>query len=213
MTVQKRIFDILLCLLLMALLALPFAILCVVLILIQGRPIFYVSERMTSSERGFSLWKLRTMRVATHDQGVSGGDKADRITPVGRWLRKYRLDEIPQLWNVLIGDMSFVGPRPPLRQYVESFPEIYAAVLQCRPGITGLATLSFHAHEDYLLQQCKTAAETNEVYARRCIPRKARLDLIYRDRQNLCLDTEILIRTVTKVIRRRSKRRLGTATG
>lgn len=204
MTPSKRLLDLLLCLFLAGLLAIPFAILCVVLLLAEGRPIFYVSERMRTPEQGFMLWKFRTMRQAENDQGVSGGDKTDRITSAGRWLRKYRLDEIPQLWNVFRGDMSFVGPRPPLRQYVESHPELYARVLQCRPGITGLATLSFHAHEDYLLRQCRTAAETDAVYARRCIPRKARLDMIYHDRRNLCLDAQILIKTVARVIRRRS---------
>ena len=96
----------------------------------------------------FHLWKLRTMTVVREDSGVSGGDKAARITPVGRFLRRARLDEIPQLWNVIRGDMSFVGPRPPLRLYVERFPALYAEVLKSRPGITGLATLHFHAHEE-----------------------------------------------------------------
>ena len=99
----------------------------------------------------------------------------------GRFLRRSRLDEVPQLWNVLKGDMSFVGPRPPLRLYVERFPELYAKVLQSRPGVTGLATLVFHRHEEKLLAACRSAAETDAVYARRCVPRKARIDLIYQN--------------------------------
>jgi lipopolysaccharide/colanic/teichoic acid biosynthesis glycosyltransferase len=137
------------------------------------------------------------------EAGVTGADKADRITPVGRVLRRTRADEIPQLWNVLRGDMSFVGPRPPLRQYVERFPELYAQVLRSRPGITGLATLAAHRWEERILAACTTPEETDAVYARRCIPRKARLDLIYQRRQTLWLDVWIMGRTAARVLRRR----------
>lgn len=199
MTFQKRVLDISLALVLILVLTLPFAILVIYLLLREGRPVFYVSERMRSPTRGFLLWKLRTMSVTSGDSGVSGGDKASRVTPVGKMLRKFRADEIPQLWNVLKGDMSFVGPRPPLRQYVERFPEIYGKVLQSRPGITGMATLYFHRHEEHLLSKCLTAEMTDDVYARRCVPRKARLDLIYARQQNLCLDIALMLKTVRKV--------------
>lgn len=205
MTPAKRLMDIALALLLVAVLALPFLALLAVLLIREGRPVFYLSERMATPDRAFLLCKLRTMRPAGQgDSGVSGGDKADRITRTGRWLRKYRLDEIPQLWNVLAGDMSFVGPRPPLRQYVERFPDLYAAVLACRPGVTGLATLHFHGHEEYLLRHCTTPQETDQVYCRRCVPRKARLDLIYLERRNVCLDGAILLKTAARVFRRKS---------
>ena len=203
MTPSKRIFDIVLALLLAALLALPFLVLLAVLLLSQGRPLFYVAERMKAPGQPFALWKLRTMTLAKGDSGVSGGDKSARITPTGRFLRRARLDEIPQLWNVLRGDMSFVGPRPPLRIYVERCPEIYAQVLQSRPGITGLATLEFHAHEERLLATCRNAAETDAVYTRRCIPRKAHLDLIYQRHQSLCFDLALLGRTGSRVLLRR----------
>lgn len=203
MTPSKRLFDITLALLLSVLLALPFLVLVLVLLATQGRPVFYVAERMRAPGRPFRLWKLRTMTVAQSDSGVSGGDKVSRITPAGRLLRRTRLDEIPQLWNVLKGDMSFVGPRPPLRQYVERFPEIYARVLRSRPGITGLATLQYHAHEERLLARCRSAEETDAVYCRRCIPRKAQLDLIYQRRQSLCLDIVLLGQTAGRVLLRR----------
>lgn len=199
MTAGKRAFDIAFSLVLMAVLALPFGVLLLVLLVVQGRPIFYVSERMQSADRGFRLWKLRTMRNVLSDSGVSGGDKADRVTPIGRKLRRFRADEIPQLWNILKGDMSFVGPRPPLRQYVERFPGLYARVLQSRPGVTGLATLHFHRHEEWLLAQCRTAEETDQVYCTRCIPRKARLDLIYARQRNFCYDVLLMMQTVRKV--------------
>lgn len=203
MTFGKRLFDITLALVLALVLALPFGVLLIVLLLREGRPVFYVSERMRAPGRPFRLWKLRTMSVVAADSGVSGGDKAARITPMGRLLRRSRLDEVPQLWNVLKGDMSFVGPRPPLRLYVERFPDLYAQVLQSRPGITGLATLRYHAHEERLLRACSSAAETDAVYARRCVPRKATLDLIYQQRRTLCLDLMLLWQTASRVLFRK----------
>ena len=201
MTPAKRLTDLALALVLTAILALPFGLLLLWLLIRQGRPLFYVAERMRAPDRGFMLWKLRTMAPAPPGHGgVSGGDKADRISPLGHRLRRYRLDEILQLWNVLKGDMSFVGPRPPLRAYVQRFPDLYAAVLQSRPGITGLATLVFHRHEEWLLAQCKTAAETDSSYARRCIPRKARLDLIYQRNRSLCMDFGLMARTLRRVL-------------
>ncbi|MDR0809832.1 MAG: sugar transferase [Gemmobacter sp.] len=203
MTLQKRLFDLTLAVVLVVVLAVPFGLLLLVLLLIEGRPVFHVAERMKAPDAPFRLWKLRTMTVARADGGVSGGDKAARITAVGRWLRAARLDEIPQLWNVIRGDMSFVGPRPPLRLYVERFPELYGRVLRSRPGITGLATLHFHAHEEWLLARCRSAAETDAVYSRRCVPRKAMLDLLYQKNQSLCLDLAILYRTGAGVLLRR----------
>lgn len=203
MTPQKRLFDLGLALVLALLLAVPFLVLLAVLLLREGRPLFYVSERMKAPGVPFQLWKLRSMSVSREDSGVSGGDKAARITPMGRFLRRARLDEIPQLWNVIRGDMSFVGPRPPLRLYVERFPEIYGKVLRSRPGITGLATLKFHAHEEWILKSCKTAEETDIAYSRRCVPQKARLDLIYQRHQSLCFDLSLLGGTVARVLVKR----------
>lgn len=210
MTLQKRLFDIALALALSLVLAMPFALLCLWLFWREGRPIFYLSERMHAPGRPFRLWKLRTMTVAGVAGGVSGGDKTARITRTGRFLRRTRLDEIPQLWNILKGDMSFVGPRPPLRAYVERYPALYARVLRSRPGITGLATLVFHRHEERLLAPCRTAEETDATYARRCVPRKARLDLIYQKNQGLGLDVAILALTLWRALfpRSRAARRL-----
>lgn len=206
MTPAKRAIDIGLALLLMGLLALPFTLLLLWLLLREGRPVFYVSERMRAPGRPFLLWKLRSMSVVPPEQGVSGGDKAARVTATGRFLRRTRLDEVPQLWNVLKGDMSFVGPRPPLRIYVERFPDLYARVLRNRPGITGLATLVFHAREEALLAGCKTSAETDAVYSRRCVPRKARLDLIYQRRRTIWLDFALMWQTLFKGRNTRVKR-------
>jgi lipopolysaccharide/colanic/teichoic acid biosynthesis glycosyltransferase len=174
------------------------AAIALVILIRDGRPVFYISERMKTPSEGFGLVKFRTMAVTDTDSGVSGGDKAARITGTGAMLRGKRLDELPQLWNVLKGDISFVGPRPPLRQYVERFPEIYARVLKNRPGVTGLASVRYHAHEERLLARTTTPEETDAVYARACVPRKARLDLIYQQHRSLCFDLAIMWETVTR---------------
>lgn len=198
MTPGKRALDLALAVFLMIVLA-PAALAIAAAILIRdGRPLFYVSDRMHSPERSFRLWKFRTMSVDKRDAGVSGGDKAHRLTRNGRFLRRTRLDELPQLWNVLKGDISFVGPRPPLPVYVRRFPDLYARVLQSRPGITGLATLYYHRHEERLLADCRTGAETDAVYARRCVPRKAALDLIYQQRRDIGLDIRLIVMTAAR---------------
>lgn len=201
MTLAKRLLDILIALILGIILLPVVAIIAAILLLRDGRPIFYISERMKTFEEGFYLVKFRTMTGVAKDSGVSGGDKAARITSTGHFLRRTRLDEIPQIWNVLKGDISFVGPRPPLRQYVERFPQIYREVLKSRPGITGLASIYFHAHEERLLARSSSAEKTDEIYCQICVPRKARLDLIYQKRRDLCFDMVLMLKTVFKGLR------------
>lgn len=203
MTWRKRIFDLFFASILVAILGPAILYLTLKIWRKQGRPIFYVAERMRSPTQSFGLWKFRTMTVVDSDAGVSGGDKEARITPLGARLRAKRMDEFPQLWNVLKGDLSFVGPRPPLREYVDRFPEIYGKVLKSRPGITGLATIRFHKHEDKLLARCATPEDTDKVYTSICLPRKARLDLIYQRHQNTCYDFDLVFQTIGNLFRRR----------
>ncbi|MEQ6249391.1 sugar transferase [Sulfitobacter sp. HNIBRBA3233] len=199
---RKRCFDLFFASLLAVVLAPAILALVIYIYLKQGRPLFYVAERMKTIDEPFQLLKFRTMTVVDEDQGVSGAHKASRVTPVGARLRARRLDEFPQLWNILRGDLSFVGPRPPLREYVERFPEIYTEVLKSRPGVTGLATIRFHRHEDRLLARCTTAAQTDDVYCRICVPRKAKLDLIYQRNQSICYDFDLVFQTIANLFRR-----------
>lgn len=200
----KRIADLILVVILSFILVIPFSILLVWMLVTEGRPLFYVAERMKGVGKPFYLWKLRTMTMAgPAESGVSGGDKAGRITPLGAFIRRARMDEVPQLWNVLKGDMSFVGPRPPLRQYVERFPELYGEVLKSPTGITGLASLRYHETEERLLAACKDAAETDRVYSERCVPMKAKLDLIYQRNYSLCFDLALIWETGTGILIKR----------
>ena len=196
MTLSKRMLDLAVALGLSLFLAPVIALLALLVLILDGRPVFYVSERMKTASEGFQLVKFRTMRSDAADRGVTGADKANRITRFGRFLRRTRLDELPQLWNILKGDMSFVGPRPPLRIYVEDYPQIYGPVLRSRPGLTGLATLVYHRHESRLLAASRSGEETEAIYRRACIPRKARLDLIYQRRRSLWLDFCLMWQTV-----------------
>jgi lipopolysaccharide/colanic/teichoic acid biosynthesis glycosyltransferase len=201
MTPFKRFFDFISAIVLGTVL-LPAMIWVAILIAARdGRPIFYVAERMKTPDAAFGLIKFRTMRADNGDSGVSGGHKVGRLTRTGKMLRRTRLDELPQIINVLKGDISLVGPRPPLRQYVERFPDIYAEVLKSRPGITGLATLYFHQHEEYLLSRCDGADQTDSIYAARCVPRKAHIDMIYQRNRSFCYDWEIMLKTVFKRLR------------
>ena len=200
MTPAKRLTDIMLAVLMGIVLLPAIAVIAVVVLVRDGRPVFYGSERMRSIDRAFTLWKFRTMCPDPSDWGVSGGDKAQRITPLGTWLRRRRLDELPQLWNILRGDMSFVGPRPPLRRYVELRPELYARVLQQRPGVTGLATLVYHPVEERLLARCRTPEETDAAYLGRCVPAKARLDLIWARNHSLCFDMRLIWITAARAL-------------
>jgi len=187
-----------------------------------GGGVLFRQPRVGRGGRAFAMLKFRSMvpdaqarleqHLATHPAAAAEWARRQklecdpRVTALGRVLRRFSLDELPQLWNVLRGDMSFVGPRPPLPIYVARFPELYAEVLKSRPGITGLATLHFHAREERLLAPCRTAEETDAVYMRRCVPRNARLDLIYQRNRTLCLDLVLLGQTLGRVLFRPFRR-------
>ncbi|MAM00324.1 MAG: sugar transferase [Alteromonadaceae bacterium] len=201
MTRSKRFLD-LFCAIGLLLVLWPIILAIAALILIMdGRPILYISERMKSPTEAFQLLKFRTMTPVSSDSGVSGGDKIDRKTRTGPFLRRTRLDELPQLWNVIRGDISLIGPRPPLREYVERFPILYSSVLKSRPGVSGLASIYFHAHEEHLLARSKSPEETDNIYSHACIPRKARMDLLYQANQNICFDISLMLKTVFKKLR------------
>ncbi len=115
-------------------------------------------------------------------------------------MRKSRLDELPQIFNILNGDMSFVGPRPPLPEYADGSRCLWQQQQLIRPGVTGLATLVFHAREEALLAACATSRETDQVYARRCIARKDRIDRIYARRRTAARDLWIMALTALRVL-------------
>jgi len=126
MSISKRLMDVMLSSLLIVVLSPVALVIAGVIKLSDGGDVFYIAERMRTVNVPFQFWKFRTMKQDEVEAVLSGGHTAGRVTRVGRFLRRTRLDELPQLINILRGDISFVGPRPPLRRYVEMCPDVYA---------------------------------------------------------------------------------------
>lgn len=158
-------------------------------------------ERIGRNGRPFFLLKFRTMVSEAPKLGgqITFGDDP-RITSVGKILRKTKIDELPQLFNVLKGDMSLVGPRPEVRRYVEMFADDYADILKVRPGITDLASIKYRDESTILGH----AANPEEEYVQRILPEKIRLAREYVRRRSLLLDTVIIFGTLLSLFHRRS---------
>ncbi|MXQ09132.1 sugar transferase [Alphaproteobacteria bacterium GH1-50] len=172
------------------------ALLWPVCLIAQGRPFLHASRRAGRNGRPFTLWKIRSMSPAEGDERILGGVGRDRVTPIGRFLRRTRLDELPQIINVLAGDIGFIGPRPPLVAAWNAFPDDYAEILKDRPGITGLATVHLCRREDRLLSRIDDPERLHNIYRRRCLPPKRRLDRLYRRRASAGLAAYVLIMTL-----------------
>ena len=157
----------------------------------DGGPIFYSQSRVGKGLRKFRLLKFRSMVPNSAGGSALTAPDDPRITRVGRFLRKYKLDELPQLVNVVKGEMQLVGARPELESYVECFHAEYEVLLQDRPGITDLATLTFR-NEDKMFQ----AGPLEEQYVAQILPRKLKLSLKYSQARTFLSDLEILIRTI-----------------
>lgn len=194
----KRAFDLALGLALVLPVGALIMILALWLRCFQGGPVFFISERMGRNRVPFWMIKFRTMDMAMDEGVATGGDKLGRITQAGRWMRRHRLDELPQLWNILRGEMSFVGPRPPLRRYTDHHWIIYDQLLRDRPGLTGLATILYSRREAAILAHTGSQHETDTLYSAVCVPCKARLDRFYQARAHLGLDLQILWWTFTR---------------
>ena len=162
-------------------------------------PVLFSQERVGRGGRPFRLLKFRSMRPGSESAGALVTGKGDpRVTSVGRWLRRTKLDELPQLWNVVRGDMSLVGPRPEVPRYVAYYTPEQHRVLEVRPGITDPATLAFR-HEEELLGA--VPVEKREAYyIREILPRKLELNLSYLRRAGALYDLGVLFRTVAALL-------------
>ena len=159
-------------------------------------PVFFRHTRVGRGGKEFQLIKFRSMTHGVKGMQVTSSTDA-RITPVGRVLRKYKLDELPQLLNVLFGDMSLVGPRPEVAKYVELFPVEYASILRVRPGVTDLAAIEYRDEEQLLAR----AADPERTYVAEVLPAKIRLYFRYIEQQSFTNDLKIILRTVYAVLR------------
>jgi lipopolysaccharide/colanic/teichoic acid biosynthesis glycosyltransferase len=160
-------------------------------------PVFFTQERIGRNFRRFRILKFRSMTPsAGHSPQITArGDR--RVTSVGKVLRKSKFDELPQLFNVLRGDMSLVGPRPEVPQYVDLFRSDYEEILTYRPGITDLASILYVDEESVLA----AAADAEREYLERVLPEKIRLGKEYVRRSSLLLDLKIITATVLRIVR------------
>ncbi len=167
--------------------------------LTSAGPVLFRQERIGRHFRPFHILKFRTMVPNAPNLGRAITVGADpRITRIGHLLRKLKLDELPQLINVLRGDMSLVGPRPEVRRYVELFAGDYAEVLSVRPGITDFASIQFRAESELL----GTSEDPDAEYCQRILPEKIRLAKEYVRRSSVLLDLQLIVRTVLVVLSR-----------
>ncbi len=193
----KRIFDLIASAIGLLILSPIFAIVAIWIKLDSSGPILFKQTRVGYQGQPFQICKFRTMVVnaeAIGAQITTGGDP--RITKIGKFLRKYKLDELPQLLNVLMGEMSLVGPRPEVPKYVNLYNSEQKKVFQVRPGITDLASLEFRNENELLVG--KDNAE--EFYIQEIMPRKLLLNLEYIDRVSLLFDLKIIAKTISRII-------------
>lgn len=192
----KRLFDVMFSI--MALISLlPFLLLIFLLVKLESKgPAIFIQSRVGRNNIDFNIYKFRTMRLQPHNTSrLTISHKDSRITKIGYYLRRYKIDEFPQLINVIKGDMSLVGPRPELRYYVNFYNETDMLIFKVRPGITGLASLKYHNEVELL----KAAKKPEEYYIRNILTEKIRYNKLYIKQRYFFYDIKLIILTVMKV--------------
>lgn len=194
---MKRFFDIFLSSATI-LITFPFFFIIALIIMAESKGgVFYKQIRVGKNNIDFGLLKFRSMRVNSDQKGLlTVGERDPRITRVGYFLRKYKIDEFPQLLNIIKGDMSIVGPRPEVRKYVDLYNEEQRKVLSIRPGLTDYASLEYF-NENEVLSRSKNPEQT---YIEEIMPHKINLNLQYIDKQSSIEDLKIIGRTFCKII-------------
>ncbi|WP_339001878.1 sugar transferase [Fusobacterium animalis] len=193
----KRIFDITLSLFGLIIL-LPFMLIIAILIKIDSKgPVFFKQIRVTKNGKEFKIFKYRTMRVGSDKYSQITVGKDGRITKIGSFLRKYKLDEIPQLINVLIGDMSLVGPRPEVLKYVALYTDEQKEILKVRAGITDYASIEFSDENDLLASE----EEPEKAYIEKIMPKKIELNKKYLSKISILTDIKIILLTIKKILK------------
>ncbi|MBN2244624.1 MAG: sugar transferase [Candidatus Aminicenantes bacterium] len=193
---MKRLFDLLFSFIGLLLLQ-PFFIVIAIMIKVDSiGPVFFRQGRVGKNFRRFMIYKFRTMVVDAEKKGLritSGGDR--RVTRVGRMLRKFKIDELPQLFNVLKGDMSLVGPRPEVEEYVKLYEEDYREILKRRPGITDVSSIIFREEEAVLENQ----ADPEGYYKKILLPEKIRLTKEYIEKSSFLYDLKLVLNTLHRI--------------
>lgn len=196
---MKRVFDIISSCIVLFLLLPLFMVIAIFIKLDSKGTVFFKQKRMGRNFRPFMLCKFRSMVMDAPKKGLavtSGGDP--RITKIGRFLRKTKLDELPQLINVFNGDISIVGPRPEVEKYVEMFKDDYKEILQVKPGITDYATIEFRDEEDVL----KKFQNPEDGYIKEVLPKKIELYKRYIKGKGFFVDMKLIFLTLWKIVRK-----------
>lgn len=193
----KRILDVTISLFLLVILIIPIIIISLCVKLTSKGPVLYKQVRVTTYNRKFNIYKFRTMVVNADKLGALVTSAKDpRITGVGHFLRKYRLDELPQVFNVLKGDMSIVGTRPEVPKYVNSYTQTMYATLLMPAGITSLASIKFK-NEDRMLEMSQSV---DEDYVGIILPKKMHYNLLYLKSFDFKTDIYLMLKTVSEVL-------------
>ena len=195
---MKRTFDLFVSLIALLALSLPFVIIAIIIKVASPGPVFYRATRVGKHGKLFHLYKFRSMNVGAENKGpkiTSQGDS--RVTGVGRWLRKLKLDEFPQLVNVIKGEMSLVGPRPEDPYYIAYYSEEQMRVLSVLPGITSAASLNYRNEEQVL-----SGENWEEKYLNHYLPDKLLIELEYLQKRSLLTDLKIIWKTFLTLFRR-----------
>lgn len=192
----KRVFDIVLSLT-GILIFLPLIIIISIIVSMDSKGgIFYSQHRVGKDKKSFILYKFRTMRNGADKHGLlTVGDNDKRVTKSGRWLRKYKIDELPQLFNILKGDMSFVGPRPEVSKYVDLYNDQQKEILSVKPGITDWASIKYIDENEILAN----VPDPEDYYIRYIMPSKAEINLKYVAEHNFWTDIKIILLTIRNV--------------
>lgn len=200
--VVKRCFDIMVSLIMLILLSWLFIILAIMIKIDSEGPVFFRQERITAGNKPFKIFKFRTMVTDADKIGslVTTG-KDMRITRVGSKIRKCRLDEIPQLVNVLKGEMTFVGTRPEVRKYVAAYTDEMMATLLMPAGITSLASISFKDEDEMLDEHISQGMTADDAYIQKVLPEKMRYNLEYMKRFGFWEDVQLMLKTVASVVK------------
>ena len=192
----KRIFDIIVSFIGLIILFPFFLIISILIVFDSKGGVFYKQVRVGRGNKDFELYKFRTMKVDADKKGLlTVGSKDNRITKIGYYLRKYKIDELPQLINVLNGSMSFVGPRPEVRKYVGLYSDEQKKVLSVRPGITDYASIEYFNENDMLAK----SQNPEETYINEVMPAKLKLNLRYINNPSIGADIKIILKTLKKI--------------
>lgn len=199
---RKRIMDLCGSLVLTIILSPVMFVIAVAIKLEDRGPVFFRQERVTTNGKVFRIFKFRTMIVDADKKGPLVTEKSDsRITKVGGKLRHLRLDELPQVLNIVTGDMSFVGTRPEVKKYVDQYTEEMCATLLLPAGVTSLASIKFKEEDALIANYVAKGESTDEAYLKHILPRKMRYNLDYLKKAGAVGDIKIMIKTVLEVIK------------